>query len=132
MIFPSETELRLYYKAYAQANGFGISKLGSKNGSDGKQKWFSLSCAKYGVFSSKGKNILQPRPSVKTNCKARICVVVKNQQGEVETTKVCLEHNHVMSPAKARHLRSYKVFDPTAKRKLDLNDETGITLAKSF
>ncbi|XP_047326842.1 protein FAR1-RELATED SEQUENCE 5-like [Impatiens glandulifera] len=131
MIFPSETDIRLYYKAYSLGTGFGISKLGTKNGPDGKQKWFSLACAKNGVFTSRGKNILHPRPSIKTNCKAMINVAVRND-GEVEITSVCLEHNHAMSPGKSRHLRSHKVLDLEVKRRLELNDEAGITLAKSF
>ncbi|XP_047337924.1 protein FAR1-RELATED SEQUENCE 5-like [Impatiens glandulifera] len=131
MIFPSETDIRLYYKAYSLGTGFGISKLETKNGPDGKQKWFSLACAKNGVFTSREKNILHPRPFIKTNCKARINVAVRND-GEVEITSVCLEHNHAMSPGKSRHLRSHKVLDLEVKRRLELNDEAGITLAKSF
>ncbi|XP_047326779.1 protein FAR-RED ELONGATED HYPOCOTYL 3-like [Impatiens glandulifera] len=99
MIFPSKTEIRLYYKAYALGTGFS------------------------------GKNLLYLRPSTKTNCKAKINVAVRND-GEVVITSVFLEHNHAMSPGKSRHLRSHKVLDPDVKRKLELNDEAGITLAK--
>ncbi|XP_047318834.1 protein FAR1-RELATED SEQUENCE 8-like [Impatiens glandulifera] len=131
MTFGSENEVREYYKSYAQFKGFSICKLGGRNGQDGKQKWFSIACAKNGVFTSKGKNSLQVRPSTKTNCKAKINVAVRNE-GTFEITSVFHEHNHILSPGKSRHLRSHKVLDSTAKRKLQLNDEAGITLSKTF
>ena len=102
-----------------------------KNGSDGKQKWFSFACTKIGVFVSKGENVLHHRPPIKTNCKVKNNVAVRND-GEVEITSICLDHNNAMSPGKARHLRSHKVLDLIVRRRLELNDEAGITLAKSF
>ena len=45
---------------------------------------------------------------------------------------VHLEHNHILSPGKSRHFRSNKVLDLATKRRLELNDEAGITLNKSF
>ncbi|XP_047337802.1 protein FAR1-RELATED SEQUENCE 5-like [Impatiens glandulifera] len=131
MTFNSENELREYYNAYAQSKGFGICKLGARNGQDGKQKWFSIACAKNGVFTSKGKNILQLRPSIKTNCKAKINVAVRNEC-EFEITSVYLEHNHILSPGKSRHIRSHKVLDSIAKRRLEVNDVAGIPLSKTF
>ncbi|XP_042472074.1 protein FAR1-RELATED SEQUENCE 6-like [Zingiber officinale] len=131
MTFLSEDEVRNFYKSYAQNVGFGISKLGGKKGDDGKQKYFCFGCAKSGKTVSQGKNALYPRPSTKTNCKAKINVVIRNDDNFV-INSVSLEHNHVLSPGKSRHFRCNKLLDSTTKRKLELNDQAGITLSKSF
>ncbi|KAG6510604.1 hypothetical protein ZIOFF_028629 [Zingiber officinale] len=131
MIFSSEEEIRTFYNSYATSVGFGISKLGGRNGDDGKQKYFSIGCAKNRKKVSQAKNALHPRPSSKTNCKAKINVAVRND-GNFVITSVDLEHNHLLSPGKSRHFRCNKVLDSATKRKLELNDQVGITLSKSF
>ncbi|KAK2394860.1 hypothetical protein QL285_056645 [Trifolium repens] len=45
MVFSSKDELTEYYKSYAESIGFGVSKLSSKNGVDGK-KYFTLACSR--------------------------------------------------------------------------------------
>ncbi|XP_042396714.1 protein FAR1-RELATED SEQUENCE 4-like [Zingiber officinale] len=131
MTFSSEEEVRIFYNSYAQNVGFGICKLGGRNGDDGKQKYFSVGCAKNGRKVSQAKNILYPRPSTKTNCKAKINVAIRND-GNFVITSLCLEHNHILSPGKSRHFRCNKVLDSAIKRKLELNDQAGITSSKSF
>ncbi|KAG6525466.1 hypothetical protein ZIOFF_015422 [Zingiber officinale] len=110
MTFSSEEEVRIFYNSYAQNVGFGICKLGGRNGDDGKQKYFSIGCAKNGRKVSQAKNILYSRPSTKTNCKAKINVAIRNDQNFV-ITSVCLDHNHILSPGKSRHFRCNKVLD---------------------
>ncbi|KAG6506554.1 hypothetical protein ZIOFF_031878 [Zingiber officinale] len=131
MTFSCEEEVRTFYNSYAQNVGFGICKLGGRNGDDGKQKYFSIECVKNGGKVSQAKNILYPRPSTKTNCKAKINVAIRND-GNFVITSLCLEHNHILSPEKSRHFRCNKVLDSAIKRKLELNDQAGITLSKSF
>jgi hypothetical protein len=41
MIFSSKDELTDYYKSYSWSIGFGVSKLNSKNGDDGKKIFYS-------------------------------------------------------------------------------------------
>ncbi|KAG6495271.1 hypothetical protein ZIOFF_043065 [Zingiber officinale] len=86
MTFLSEEEVRTFYNSYAQNVGFGICKLGGRNGDDGKQKYFSIGCAKNGRKVSQAKNVLYPRPSTKTNCKAKINVVIRNDRNFVITS----------------------------------------------
>ncbi|XP_047326870.1 protein FAR-RED IMPAIRED RESPONSE 1-like [Impatiens glandulifera] len=131
MLFSSENELRDFYKSYAQGVGFGICKQSSKKGNDGQQRYFCFGCSKQRKSISKGKNTFYPRPSSRTNCKARINIMVKND-GLFEITSMQLEHNHPLSPRKSRHFRCNKVLDSETKRKLELNDQAGITLSKSF
>ncbi|XP_047326875.1 protein FAR1-RELATED SEQUENCE 8-like [Impatiens glandulifera] len=131
MLFSLENELRDFYKSYAQGVGFGICKQSSKKGNDGQQRYFCLGCSKQRKSISKGKNTFYPRTSSRTDCKERINIMVKNV-GLFEITSMQLEHNHPLSPRKSRHFRCNKVLDSETKRKLELNDQAGITLSKSF
>ncbi|KAG6488058.1 hypothetical protein ZIOFF_056816 [Zingiber officinale] len=144
MTFISEDEVRNFYKSYAQNVGFGISKLGGKKGDDGKQKYFCFGCGKSGKTVSQVKNALYPRPSIKTNCKAKINVVIRNDDNFV-ISSVSLEHNHVLSPGKSRHFRfeagGYEnlTFDErkcrnyiSKARRLSEDSETFIWLFKSW
>ncbi|KAG6507398.1 hypothetical protein ZIOFF_032741 [Zingiber officinale] len=54
-----------------------------KKGDDGKQKYFCFGCAKSGKTVSQAKNALYSRPSIKTNCKAKINVVIRNDDNFV-------------------------------------------------
>jgi hypothetical protein len=47
-------------------------------------------------------------------------------------SKVVLEHNHQLSPGKARFFRSNKIINDAAKRRLELNDRAGIRTSKNF
>ncbi|XP_042409875.1 protein FAR-RED IMPAIRED RESPONSE 1-like [Zingiber officinale] len=131
MCFSAEEEVRDFYKSYAQILGFGIAKLGSKKGDDGQLKYFSFGCSKNGKTAPRVKNSFYPRPCSKTDCKAKINITVQND-GSCVITSIQLEHNHALSPRKSRHFRCNKVLDSQTKRKLELNDQAGITLSKSF
>ncbi|XP_042422989.1 protein FAR-RED IMPAIRED RESPONSE 1-like [Zingiber officinale] len=131
MCFSAEEEVRDFYKSYAQILGFGIAKLGSKKGDDGQLKYFSFGCSKNGKTAPRVKNSFYPRPCSKTDCKAKINITVQND-GSCVITSIQLEHNHALSSRKSRHFRCNKVLDFQTKRKLELNDQAGITLSKSF
>ncbi|XP_059669233.1 protein FAR1-RELATED SEQUENCE 5-like [Cornus florida] len=104
MTFESEEEVRNYFKKYAKHQGFGVTKKSAKNRSDGKSSYFSLVCSRNGNKISKAKGLFHPRPSSKTNCKAKINVIVKDD-GRFTISGVYLDHNHALSPGKARHYR---------------------------
>ncbi|XP_059461771.1 protein FAR1-RELATED SEQUENCE 5-like [Corylus avellana] len=67
----------------------------------------------------------------RTGCKARICANLWDD-GTWYLSKVVIEHNHHLSPKKARFLRCFKTINDAAKRRLDLNDTSGICLNKNF
>lgn len=64
-MFSSKEKLIEYYKSYAWSIGFGVTKLGSKTGDDGK-KYFTLVYSRGTKYVSKSKNMLKPNPSIKT------------------------------------------------------------------
>lgn len=131
MSFNDEEELREYYKNHAKEEGFGITTRSSHGGADGKVKYLTLTCCRSGKYQSQEKNPLHPQPSAKTGFKARICASLC-ADGKFAITRVAREHNHSLSPGKARYYTLNKKMDPHVKRRLELNDEVGIKVNKNF
>ncbi|OAY75548.1 Protein FAR1-RELATED SEQUENCE 2 [Ananas comosus] len=119
-----------FYKHYAQEIGFAVVKRSTKM-TDGKATYVIITCSRHGKMYRTVTNI-RPRPSVaKTNCPARINVVI-NADSSCVISKITLEHNHTLSPYKSRFFSCNRVIDTSVKRQLDLNDRAGIRLNKSF
>jgi hypothetical protein len=108
MTFSSEEEVTKYYNDYARSIGFGISKINSKTADDGK-KYFTLACSRARKHESKSKNLLKPNPTTRTQCKARVSVVV-SLDGIITVSRVALEHNDELSPTKSRYFRCNKIL----------------------
>ena len=47
-------------------------------------------------------------------------------------TNVLLNHNHILSPRKSCFHRCTRVISKSVKRRLELNDRSGIQMSKSF
>ncbi|XP_022894740.1 protein FAR1-RELATED SEQUENCE 6-like [Olea europaea var. sylvestris] len=123
MAFLSYEEVRKFYNRYAQSVGFNTAKVSTKNGDDGKQKYFSLACARSGrtATPTAGKNSSRARNSSKTNCKARMNIAVYDD-GRYVVTRVCLDHNHELNPGQPREFRCSEMVTSQLKRKLEVND----------
>jgi hypothetical protein len=130
MKFSSEKELKLYYRRYAQQLGFGVSSRSSKSNPDGSHKYVTLACAHYGKKQTDAINIEKPNPTTKTGCKARVNAVYKD--GAWCLTTINMNHNHALSPSKSRFYRCNRRIDNTAKRRLELNNISGIGVNKNF
>lgn len=130
MTFNSEDEANRYYKNYARLMGFGVCKINSKNGDDGK-KYITIGCSRARKYKNNSKNLLKPNPTTKTECKARLSACVSSD-GTVVVSRVNLGHNHDLSPTKARFLRCNKNLEPRIKRRLELNDQVGINVSRNL
>ncbi|KAK9283583.1 hypothetical protein L1049_011832 [Liquidambar formosana] len=131
MVFKSEYDVSQIFNKFAKKEGFGIKKCSVKCDQDSVVKYFCLVCSRNGKHLSKGKNTLNPKPSVKSGCKAKINIVVRSVCDYV-ISKVLLINNHGLSPGKSRHFPSHRIVDLTSKRMLELNDRAGIPLVKSY
>ncbi|XP_059456885.1 protein FAR-RED IMPAIRED RESPONSE 1-like isoform X1 [Corylus avellana] len=120
MRFSSEQELFLYYERYAQRAGFGVIRKGSKNKPCGSVKYLTLACAHYGKTKAKASNIGKSNPTKKTGCKAKINARLVD--GAWFLTTVEVDHNHALSPGKARSFRYNRKLACIGKRKLEQND----------
>ncbi|XP_039120132.1 protein FAR-RED IMPAIRED RESPONSE 1-like [Dioscorea cayenensis subsp. rotundata] len=132
MTLDSEEEVYNFYVEYARHEGFGITKRTTKSGDDGRLKYYTLACVRGGKRRiSSSQNSFNPRLSTKTDCPAKINVIVGNDGGYT-ISRVHLEHNHALSPQKSRFQKCNKKIDAHVKRRLELNDRAGISLSKNF
>ncbi|KAH7685558.1 FHY3/FAR1 family protein [Dioscorea alata] len=132
MTLDSEEEVYNFYVEYARHEGFGITKRTTKSGDDGRLKYYTLACVRGGKRRiSSSQNSFNPRLSTKTECPAKINVIVGND-GRYTISRVHLEHNHALSPQKSRFQKCNKKIDAHVKRRLELNDRAGISLSKNF
>ncbi|XP_042950403.1 protein FAR1-RELATED SEQUENCE 5-like [Carya illinoinensis] len=130
MMFTSEEELHSYYKKYGKQCGFGISIQSSKRYKDGTLRYITLGCARGGKARNRTSNVSRPRPTSKTECKAKINATFVD--GMVKVLSVHNEHNHGLSPQKSRFFRCNREVSESVKRVLDTNDQAGIRMNKSF
>ncbi|XP_035548752.1 protein FAR1-RELATED SEQUENCE 5-like [Juglans regia] len=130
MEFNSFEDLHIYYKDYAKKSGFGVMTQRSERGDDQSIRYVTLGCARGGKARVKSLNVAAPRPTGKTDCKARINAL--KVDGKMRLTTVHNTHNHGLSPKKARFFRCNREVSEIVKRVLDTNDLAGIRMNKSF
>ncbi|XP_039146804.1 protein FAR1-RELATED SEQUENCE 8-like [Dioscorea cayenensis subsp. rotundata] len=131
MVLNSEEEVYNFYIEYARQEGFGITTKSKRLDDDGKLKYYTLACVKSRKRISTTKNYFNPRLSTKTNCQAKINVIFGND-GCFTISSVILEHNHTLSLHKSRFQKCNKKIDAHVRRRLEVNDQAGITLSKNF
>ncbi|XP_042965765.1 protein FAR1-RELATED SEQUENCE 5-like [Carya illinoinensis] len=132
MEFESVKELLGYYKKYAKQEGFGVRTQRTKRDDDGWPVYVTVGCARGGKYQPKHNNISKPRPTTKTDCKAKVNATLKQNEKWLVTT-VENTHNHItVSPKKTRLLRSHKVLDEYSQIILELNDRAGIRMNKNY
>ncbi|KAL9428722.1 hypothetical protein AB3S75_030667 [Citrus x aurantiifolia] len=102
MLFDGYEEMFEFYKAYSRQEGFPVKKLTSKKGSDETVKYATFACGRSGKADSRSTNMLKLKPVVKTGCEAKIggCV---NEKGKWILRTLNLQHDHGLSPEKARY-----------------------------
>ncbi|XP_018830352.2 protein FAR1-RELATED SEQUENCE 5-like [Juglans regia] len=131
MEFSTEKDLLAYYKRYAKQSGFGVKTFRTKREADGSAKYLTIGCARGGTYHPSHSNVSRPRPTTKTNCKAKVNAKLVN--GVWVLTTIQITHNHnTVSPQKSRFFRSHKCLDEYSQRMLDLNDRAGIRMNKNF
>ncbi|KAH9703329.1 protein FAR1-RELATED SEQUENCE [Citrus sinensis] len=131
MLFDSHEEMWQFYKAYGKQKGFPIKKLTSKKWSDGIIRYATFACSRSGKSETKSTDVLKPKPIAKTGCDARIggCV---NEDGKWILRTLNLEHNHGLSPDKARYFPCNRNISASARKRIEMNDCAGINIAKNF
>ncbi|KAF5452626.1 hypothetical protein F2P56_027602 [Juglans regia] len=123
-------DLFSYYKLYGKKCGFGVMTQRSERSEDQSVRYVTLGCARGGKARIKSSNLANPRPTGKTDCKARINAL--RVEGKMRLTTVHNTHNHGLSPMKSRFFRCNREVSESVKRVLDTNDLAGIRLNKSY
>jgi len=130
MTFESVDELKKFYKQHAIRSGFGVRIRTSKKDDDNQLYYAKLVCSQEGTHVSnippEKKTILTQRKA----CPARATIVKKKDEWLIKS--VVEEHNHHLSPHKSRLVRGNRKINMQAKRVIDINDQAGVCLNKSF
>ncbi|KAJ6815956.1 protein FAR-RED IMPAIRED RESPONSE 1-like [Iris pallida] len=125
MSFDCYEDLLVYYKKYAKQEGFLVRKRSSKGSEDGTFKFVTLCCTREGRSQPSHRNILKSNPVTTTGCNAKLNATVR-VDGKCKVNSVKLEHNHTLSPGIVEfHPQSR--FGSCKKRRLDLNDQAGVS-----
>ncbi|XP_042979904.1 protein FAR1-RELATED SEQUENCE 5-like [Carya illinoinensis] len=130
MKFKSFEDLQSYYKDYAKKCGFGVMTQRSERGEDQSIRYVTLGCARGGKARNRSLNVANPRPTGKTERKAKINAL--KVEGKMRLTTVHNTHNHGLSPKKSLFFRCNREVSETIKKVLDTNDLAGIRINKSF
>ncbi|GLT69411.1 hypothetical protein SLA2020_415660 [Shorea laevis] len=114
MTFSSLDEVNFYYKSYAKQEGFGVVQKKNKKNKNGDVDYVNLGCARQGSRKSNSSNSFsKPIQTIRTGCKASLNAKLVDTKWSV--TSVCIDHNHALSPSKARHFRCHKKLDSSDK-----------------
>ncbi|KAF8019821.1 hypothetical protein BT93_G0496 [Corymbia citriodora subsp. variegata] len=130
MIFASQQETCSYYEKYPYQQGFGVRKISTKRDIDGQSSYYSLAWLKGGKQKPKAKSRFISRPSIKTDCKEKINVIVDGD-GLCTISRVVLDHNYALGPKISRFRKSCRKLDSNSKSRFELNDQVSIPLGKN-
>ncbi|KAH9723117.1 protein FAR1-RELATED SEQUENCE [Citrus sinensis] len=131
MLFDNHEEMFAFYKAYGKQEGFPVKVRSTKKGTDGIVKYATFACGHSGKSESKSANALKPKPNVKNSCDAKIggCL---NEDGKWVLQTLNFQHNHGLSPDKARYFPCNRRISASAKMRIEMNDCAGIRIAQNF
>ncbi|KAK1384203.1 hypothetical protein POM88_021938 [Heracleum sosnowskyi] len=130
MLFNSDVEVHDYYRRYGLQNGFGIMIKNTRK-IEGVNTYLIVACHRYGYSVRKVVDSLNPKPIVKSNCKARLCAK-RLVDDKWRVTQFDNDHNHSLSSSKVYRIRCNRKLTKHAKRSLNLCDEAGIPMNKSY
>jgi len=130
MCFSSAEEATIFYRQYAITKGFGIRRRSSKKGTDKQLRYFVLVCSRAGTYVSKIPTKSRSIPRRENECPARITLTKKEDKWYITTVNE--EHYHDLSPTKSRLFRGNKIINLGVKRTIDLNDESGVKINKTY
>ncbi|KAH9730149.1 protein FAR1-RELATED SEQUENCE [Citrus sinensis] len=84
-----------------------------------------------GKSKSKSANTLKPKPIVKNGCDAKIggCL---NEDIKWVLRTLNLQHNHGLSPDKAKYFSCNRRISASTKKRIEMNDCAGIRIAQNF
>ncbi|XP_071739892.1 protein FAR1-RELATED SEQUENCE 2-like [Rutidosis leptorrhynchoides] len=110
--------------------GFGVFKRSSeKDPNEYIIKYATFACNRAQKSASKSRNSLNPRPTTKTYCGAKI-IVVLGADKKYHVSKVFLAHNHPFSPSKGRFYRLYRVINRHVKRQLEIHQRVELKVGE--
>ncbi|KAI3850705.1 hypothetical protein MKW98_030765 [Papaver atlanticum] len=92
---------------------------------------YKFTCARAGKCNSISEKPLRPQATIKCGCQAKIVLRLDCLVGYV-IIQLNLEHNHEMIPEFTIHFRCNHFINSRVKNQIDLLDQSGIRLCKSY
>ena len=93
-----------WYRRYAKCVGFGVRKDDCGRDSKGEILWRQFVCSKEGFRATRNFNRVDRKREAKaltrTNCKACFQIKVDKERSKWFVMKVCVDHNHELTPAR--------------------------------
>ncbi|XP_026382553.1 protein FAR1-RELATED SEQUENCE 4-like [Papaver somniferum] len=129
--FDTHDDLFRSYKAYAKREGFAVIKRTNRRNEVGIIRSMMYVCNRAGNPVNKTKNISKRRKSNCCDCKAYITARLDDED-KWEISQLKLDHNHTYDPSLSRHYRQHRKVEPHVLRTIDLNDQSGIPMEKTF
>ena len=130
MSFENVDELKQFYKKYIIKCGFGVRIRSSSKEEDNELCFIKLVCSRKEKCHSAIPSELKSLQTQRKQCPARISGVKK--EGQWYIRNVNNVHNHDLSLKKSRLIRGDKIVTMQVKRTLDMTDEAGVRINKSF
>jgi len=130
MSFNSAADARNFYRKYDIQKRFGIRTRTSKKGPDNELRYLLLVCGREGTYVSSIPAEVATKPTQSVKCGAHITVGKKD--GKWFIMSVSNHHCHDLSPTKLRLFHGNRQMNLQAKRTLDMNDEAGVRVNKSY
>ncbi|XP_038722015.1 protein FAR1-RELATED SEQUENCE 5-like [Tripterygium wilfordii] len=130
MVFSTIDEMLDFYRKYGKQKGFSVKRRSLNKDKDGTVKYVTFTCGRSDKLKSRSNNVLKPRPHMKIGCNARMCGRLFID-GKYIVSHFDDEHNHGLSPSKARFFRCNRQISLHFKRQLEINDIAGIRPNKS-
>jgi len=130
MSFDSADDVKTLYRKYDIQQGFGIRTRTSKKGPDNELRYIMLVCASASTYVSAIPTEVSTQPTQTVQCGAHITAGKKD--GKWYIMFVNQQHSHELSPTKSRMFRGNKTINLQAKRTLDINDDAGVRINKTY
>ena len=130
MRFKTPNEARLFWVAYGGCTRFDVRKRGTNiSKMDGKVTSCRYVCSNEGVGAKRQTEHVRKcfRAETRTDCKARMVIILDREIGNYEVTNVVLEHNHLLHIPEAFHLmRSQRKISELQAFEIETADDSGI------
>jgi hypothetical protein len=132
MLFSFLKELYTCYEIYAKQQGFRMVIRNRKKDACGNTHYITLACGHQGSrkASSSSNDFFKYIQTIKARCNANLNATLIDTKWYA--ISISTNHNHALSIEKTRFHKCHKNLNSFAKKKLLLNDATGISTSKNF
>ncbi|WVZ10998.1 hypothetical protein V8G54_015528 [Vigna mungo] len=130
MCFDTMEQAKKFYSDYGKRCGFGVRTRTSKKDKNNDVYYLRLVCSREGKYVSNVRPEVKTLPSQTNECPAGITIARKDDKWVVRT--VVVEHSHELCPQNSNLIRSNRKLNMHAKHTLEINDDVGVRINKSF